>query len=235
MGINARYVQGNLIFHEAGKLHRWLHAFGPTIRGFRHAGVDWPLITDGLAGWVTTLVEAGAGETTITGAIAELGGGLLITTDANENDGATLCRAGTGFQCAADKPWYFGTRLKVSEATQSDFYVGLSVTSTDPLGGVTDGVAFRKVDGSTSVALVVEKDSTETTAAALTCDTSYHTLELVWDGAALHAYVDDVQLADPALTNLPDDERLTPIVQFLAGSTNAKTMTIAWLAGWQVI
>lgn len=233
-GMETVNIQGNIIYVEKGLRQRWLHAFGPTINFFRHKGVDFPVITDGLAGWVTTLVEAGASESTVAGAVAELGGGLLITTDANEDDGVTLCRAGEGFQCTAGKPFYFGCKAKVSEATQSDFYIGLSVTSTGPLGGVTDGVAFRKPDGSTTAVLVVEKNSTETTATALTVDTSYHVYEIVWDGATLNFYVDGVQLTTPAQTNVPDDELLTPIVQFLAGSTTAKTMTIEWIAAGQV-
>ena len=234
MGMNARWLQGNLIYHERGKPYRWLEAVGPTVSFVRYKGFNWPITTDALAGWVTTLVEAGAGESTVTGAVAELGGGLLITTDANEDDGVTLCRAGEGFQCAAGKPFYFGIKCKVSEATQSDFYLGLSVISTGPLGGVTDGVAFRKPDGSTTCVLVVEKNSTETTATALTVNTSFHVYEIVWDGATLNFYVDGVQLTTPAQTNVPDDELLTPIVQFLAGSTTAKTMTIEWLAAGQI-
>lgn len=233
-GMEAVNIQGNIIYVEKGLRQRWLHAFGPTINFVRFKGFDWPVLTDNLAGFVGTLVEAGASESTVSLAIAEVGGGLLITSDANENDGVNLQMKGTAFQCAAGKPFYFGCRFKVSEATQSDFYVGLAVVSTDALGGVTDGVAFRKPDGSAACVLVVEKNSTETTAAALTVDTSFHAYEIVWDGATLNFYVDGVQLATPAQTNVPDDERLTPTIQFLNGDANSRTMTIDWLAAGQI-
>lgn len=232
--MNAKIIQGNHVYHEAGKQYRWLHAIGPSASFVRYKGINWPVLTDGLAGWVTTLVEGGAGETTVTMAAAEVGGGLLITTDAAENDGANLCMSGTGFQCVAGKPFYFGCKMKISDATESDFYIGLSVTTTGALGGVTDGVAFRKPDGSTTAVLVVEKNSTETTATALTVDTAYHIYEIVWDGTTVNFVVDGVYLTTPAQTNLPDDERLTPVIHFLTGTTAAKTMTIEWLAAGQI-
>lgn len=232
--MNAKYIQGNIVYHEAGKQYRWLKAEGPSASFFRYKGINWPILTDGVAGFTTTLVEGGAGETTIGGAIAEVGGGLLITTDAAENDGANLSMKGTGFQCVAGKPFYFGAKVKISDATQSDFYLGLAVVTTDALGGVTDGVAFRKPDGSTTGVLVVEKNSTETTATALTVDTAYHIYEIYWDGVTVNFIVDGVYLTTPAQTNLPDDERLTPTIQFLTGTTAAITMTIEWLAAGQI-
>ena len=234
MGINARYVAGNLIFHEAGKPYRWIDGFGTTIRGFNFNGPHWPITTDNLTGCVTTLVEGGAGETTVAGAIAEVGGGLLITTDAAENDGANICMSGTGFQCVAGKPFYTGAKFKISSATESDFYFGLSVVTTGALGGVTDGVAFRKPDGSTTAVLVVEKNSTETTATALTVDTAYHIYEIVWDGTTIKFAIDGVFLTTPAQTNLPDDARLTPVLQYLTGTTAAITMTVEWWRAWQI-
>jgi hypothetical protein len=193
------------------------------------ASADAPL------GWTVTLVEAGAGESTIT-KVDAAGGAILITTDANEDDGAQMQLAGESFEFSTDqKATYFGIRFKSGEATQSDFIVGLCITDTTLLGGMTDGTYFRKVDGSTSVAFVTEKDSTETeTTGVLTfaADTDY-LLEFYFDGTSIEAFVDGVSVATHT-TNICDNELLTPSIAFLAGSAAVETMTIDWVRAIQV-
>jgi hypothetical protein len=191
--------------------------------------------SDTFPGWTSTLVEAGAGESTITLADAS-GGAMVITTDANEDDGINFQLKGESFGfAAAQKATYFGIRLKVSDVTQSDLLVGLCITDTTLLGGMTDGVYFRKADASAAVEFVTEKDSSETaTAAVLTAvaDT-YYILEFYFDGTSIEAFVDGVRVAQHTLT-IPDDELLTPSVHFLAGEAVAKTMTIDWIRAIQV-
>lgn len=231
MGMHSRWVGGNLIYFDTAP-YRWLDGWGPSLCKFVENFVGTP--TDDTTGMPTAFTCTAVGSSTAVNA-ATAGGGLLITTGATENDGINAQVKGEAFKLVAGKPLYFGIRLKVSEATQSDLLVGLCITDTDLLGGMSDGVYFRKVDGSTDVKVVVEKDSTETeSAAVLTADTSFHILELFWDGAALTAYVDGVAVATPVLTNLPSDEELTPSVQFLAGATGAKTCEVAWLRCLQV-
>ena len=48
------------------------------------------------------------------------------------------------FKYEAAKGLYFKTRFKVSDATQSDFAVGLIITDTAFIDGTTDGIFFRK-------------------------------------------------------------------------------------------
>jgi hypothetical protein len=191
--------------------------------------------TEAYPGWTTTLVEAGAGETTVAVTDAS-GGALLITTDANEDDGANMQLKGEAFGFStSQKATYFGIKLKVSDVTQSDFLVGLCITDTTLLAGLTDGVYFRKVDGSAAVEFVTEKDSSETaTAAVLTAvaDT-YYTLEFYFDGTSIEAFVDGAKVAQHTLT-IPDDELVTPSVHFLAGEAVAKTMTIDWIKAIQI-
>ena len=235
-GMNSRQIGGNLVFHRDGHQHRLLDAFGPdvvkyvddfTVSGL--AAADAPL------GWTVTLVEAGAGESTIT-CPDEVGGALLLTTDANENDGINMQLDGESFELTSGQTAvYFGARLKASEATQSDFLVGLCITDTDLLGGMTDGVYFRKVDGSTSVSAVTEKDSTETEATGVltfAADT-YYELEWYWVSGSVKFYVDGVLVATHT-TNIPDDEQLTPSLHFLAGATTAKTLTLDWVRAIQI-
>lgn len=191
--------------------------------------------SDTFPGWTSTLVEAGASESTITLADAS-GGAMVITTDANEDDGVNFQLKGESFGfSSSQKATYFGIRMKASEATQSDFLVGLCITDTDLLGAMTDGVYFRKADGSTATEFVTEKDSSETATAAVhtfAADT-YVIYEFYFDGSSVEAFVDGARVAQHTLT-IPDDELLTPSMHFLAGATTAKTMTVDWVRAIQI-
>src|SRR5690606_31476620 len=108
--------------------------------------------------WTATLVEAGDGESTVTLSDA-VGGRLLITTDGAENDGVTLQRNPEMFKVDTNS-LYFGCKFQISDATQSDFFIGLSVTDTAPLTNLGKRIGFRKVDGETGVAFEYEKTDT---------------------------------------------------------------------------
>jgi hypothetical protein len=224
--MHARWIYGNLAYWDTHQ-NRIIDAWGSGVKKYL-MGVHQPLsAADALAGWTTTLVEAGGGESTVTAGTAVNGGALVLLTDAFENDGINLQMQGEAFQPAASTLIYFGCKLRISEATQSDLLVGLCITDTDLLGGMTDGIYFRKADGSTTMSAVLEQDSSETTGTALTvaADTDYY-LEFVANGVTVDFWVDGVQLTTLAQTNVPDDELLTPSIHVLAGTTSAVTLTV---------
>ena len=225
---------GNLVFWDTHR-SRIVDAIGPNVKKFI-LGPNAPLsAADTLLGWTTTLVEAGAGESTITASATINGGALLLTTDAAENDGITLQMAGEAFQPAADTLLYFGIKLQISDATQSDILVGLCITDTDLLGGMTDGMYFRKPDASTTLSAVLEQDSTETTSTAATIVAATDVyLEIVANGVTVDFYVDGVMLTQMAQTNVPDDELLTPSIHFLAGEAVVKTCLIKELRVFRI-
>lgn len=233
--VSQRRIAGNLAFCAKSNPKLLYDAFGPDVVKHLEDFVAINVASDAAAGWTTTLVEAGASESTLTLAQAS-GGALLLTTDANENDGVTVTLNGESYGfSSSQKATYFGARLQVSEATQSDFMVGLCITSTTLLAGITDGVYFRKVDGSTALEFVTEKDSTETaTTGVLTvvAATNY-ALEFYFDGTSIEAFVNGSSVAKHT-ANIPNDELLTPSVEFLAGATTAKTMQIDWIKAIQV-
>lgn len=234
--IHARYDQGNLVYWDK---HRKgiIGGVGADLFGFTEdfVGPTGSHSADNLLGWTTTLVEAGAGETTLA-LVDGSGGWLLVSTDAADNDGANIQRLGEAFSfTSAQKFTYFGIRLKASEATQSDLLVGMCITDTDLLGGMTDGVYFRKVDGSAAVEFVTEKNSTETATAAvhtLVADT-FVTYEFYFDGTAVEAFVNGVSVGRNT-TNICDDELLTPSMHFLAGQAGGMTFTVDWVRAWQL-
>lgn len=237
MAVSTRVVNttngGRNLVYWSGHRNRWVDAVGnpgyvaKLIEEFDHTPLD---DTTGLpTAWTSTLVQTGTGNSTFTLVDGATSGAGLITTDDADNDGINMQLKGEAFKFATGSQGYFGIRMTASEATQSDFLVGLTIRDTDALGGVTDGVYFRKVDAATAVTCVLEKDSSETASSTLaTLDTSAHIYEFYWNGTTVTPYVDGV--ASTALsTNLPDDEFLTPTIHFLSGSAGAKTLTIDWV------
>jgi hypothetical protein len=234
MGLNMKWVHGALVYHDG---QRWFEAVGEKVSKFLEDFVTTPFTgADAPSGYTVTLVEVGAGETTVALKAGADNGALVITADANDNDGANVQALGEAFKLASGKPVYFGVKFQVSEATQSDFLLGLAITTTDALGGVTDGIYFRKVDASTTCNLVLEKDSAETEAAAVTIAAATdYVLEFYFDGTNVDFWVNGVQGTRPAMTNLPDDEWLSPVMHFLNGAAGAgKNLEIDWIKAIQI-
>jgi hypothetical protein len=177
--------------------------------------------------WTVTETDSGA-----TQALADGDGGLLLVTNtAADDDLVSLQKKGESFRFASGKRLFFEARFKVSDATQSDFVIGLQITDTTPLD-VTDGVFFIKADGSTSVALRVEKNNTATatSAVATMADDTFIRLGFYYDGeSSIQYFVNGVVTGTSVTTNLPDDEDLTPTFAIQNGEAVAKTMTVDYI------
>lgn len=192
--------------------------------------------------WVITTVEAGAGAATE--ALSSAAGGVLVVTnDAADNDYDAFQWAGgagavvENFKYVSGKALQFKARLKVSDADQTDLMAGLYITDTDPIGGVSDGIYFRVADGSASLYLVVEKDSTESaidTGVDL-ADNTYVTLEWYYNGSqdAIIAVVDGVPVCSAPLTNVPDDEELALSFAVQNGEAVAKVLSVDYIGATQ--
>lgn len=239
MSVIQTSVSDNLVWYDGAYPHRWLDAMGPNVVKVIEDFQSTPFASaDSPAAWTVTLVETGAGETTLALVGGAPGGELLITTDAADNDGANVQTKGECFTFASAYKAYFGIRYKISDATQSDFLAGLCITDTDLLGGMTDGIYFRKVDAATAVSFVVEKDSVETEIASVDVQAAntFAVLEFTYDGSFINAYVDGAKVAQIVATNanVPNDEYLTPSVHFLTGEAVVKTCNIDWIRAIQV-
>jgi len=229
MSIHSIHINGALAFWE-GHRKRIVDALGSDVVKFVDDFVAVPGTDATLDQWTITLVEAGAGESTVAAGTGG-NGTLVITTDGNEDDGVNMQLKGEAFKLEANKPLYFGVRFKISDATQSDFFIGLAITDTTILGGVTDSIGFLKADGSTAMSFDINKNSTATNVAAIhtVVDDTFLVAEFYWNGAALEVFVNGASVSVPAITNLPDDEELTPSIHFLAGAAAAKTCTLDWM------
>lgn len=195
--------------------------------------------------WVITTTEAGAGSATEVVADAA-GGVLVITNDAADNDlDAFQWAGGKGsvaetFKFVEGKKLHFVARFKVLEVLQSDLMIGLYITDTDPIGGVTDGIYFRKVDGSAALSFVVEKNSTESvlaTGVSLVANT-FVDVEFYYAGGAvgsskIDAYVGGTRVGALALTNIPDDEELALSFVIQNGEAVANVLSIDYIGASQ--
>lgn len=236
MAIHARQIRGALAYYDSIR-PRLVEVVGPNV-------IKWVLRANDLQapagtgsdprGYVTTMVETGIGSSEVE-ASDEAGFVAELLTDALENDGLNMQLLGKAFRPTTTRDIYFGIALQADEATQSDFLVGLTITTTDALGGVTDGIYFRKIDATAAVAAVTEKDSTETVTAGVHTFAANTTvsLEFYHSGASVAFYVNGAEVAVHT-TNIPDDEPLSPVIQWLAGSAGAKRMKIAWAQAFSI-
>lgn len=188
--------------------------------------------TEYVAGdWTITTTEAGSGAATEALASTSAGGLLLITNDDADNDLDFFNLKTEAFKFVAGKKTFFKARFAVSDATQSDFVMGLQITDTTPLA-VSDGVYFMKDDGDASLDFHVEKDGSDTTASAIATvsDATMLVAGFYYDGkSAIEYYVDDVKLGTSVTTNLPDDEELAVSFGIQNGAAAAKTMTVDYI------
>ncbi len=181
--------------------------------------------------WTITTTEAGTGSATE--AVTDMAGGaLLLTNAAGDDDNDFLNLTGESFQYSASKKMFFRARFKISDATQSDFVMGLQITDTTPLA-VTDGIYFTKADASAAASFVVTKDSTATTEAAVAtiADDTFVTLAFSYDpqSGKFKVYADDSKVAEVVNTNAPDDELLTVSFGIQNGEAAVKTMTLDYV------
>lgn len=232
--LHSRRINGNLVWYDNTR-QRIIDAIGPDVTKYILNTAALP--TDDSTGdpteWTLTAVEVGAG--TSTAVLSD--NTLLLTTAGNEDDGPSIQVKGEAFDLASGNYTYFGINFQASEATQSDFLVGLCITDTALLGGLSDGVYFECLDGSTDINFVLEKDSTETTSASAVgtfADATNVTLEFIFDGTNVDSWVNGTLQTRLATTNLPDNEQLTPSIEFLTGAASAETLTVNWLRVVQI-
>ena len=231
-------VRGALVYRSTEYPHRWYDAFGRGVSKYVQDFQGYPVDNTTFlpTEFVTTLVNA---STCVPTDLA--GGAMLITTAGADNDGVKLqlgSTAGESIDLSGPYPFYLGCELAASVVTQADLLVGLCITDTTCLDGVTDGVYFRNVDGSALLYAVTEKDSVEgLTAVATLAAASYITMEFYFDGSTLYHYINGTQTGSVARTDatFPNDELLRLTLEFLTGDNAAITCTVKWLRVIQVI
>lgn len=225
MSVHSEHRNGALVFYE-GHRHRIVDAVGKNV--IKYDLQPWALnaTTVDPSGFTATVVEAGAGATEFD-ANNTAGRVGTITAAANEDDGGQYQMLGEITELTSDQVVYFRAVVQLNDATQSDLLVGLCITDTTLLGGMTDGVYFEKLDGSLSVSCVTEQDSseTQTDSVGTMADDTDIDLEIYFDGSSVYFYVDGSAVAIHT-ANIPDDEALTLSLAFLTGEAVANTCNI---------
>ena len=175
--------------------------------------------------------QTATGTPTVAISDNEPGGVVAITNGTADNDYMSMQLNGESFQIAKDKDLYYEVRMKLSDADTSDWFLGLAITDTEVLGGVTDSIGFRYSDGTADIHYVTEKNSTETTADT-TKDLSDDTFAVlsfyVKSNESVTFYVDGAQVAK-VTTNLPNDEAVTPTIALRNKGATAMVMEIDYI------
>jgi hypothetical protein len=95
------------------------------------------------------------------GIVAGDGGQLQMVTAATANDLSSIQLPAAAFTFTAGKKSFFLCRLKVDDATNAEFNVGLLNTTATPFAP-TDGLYFKKAAGATTLVLASMNTSVET-------------------------------------------------------------------------
>lgn len=222
--VRARRINGNLLYYE-GHRERIIGCEGWGANCYKLTPDKLNLTTVDPVGWTTTVVEAGAGTTEF---IADTAGKMVITCAANENDGGNYQLDSLYIAALSTTGFCMTLKAQINDVDQTDLFFGAAATDTTALGGVADGVYMESLDGSATVAIVAEKDSSETTGAttATIADATDFDLDIFWDGTTLRGYVDGVRIYNAVPAEIPDDVALRPTIAFLTGEAIANTLTI---------
>jgi len=187
-----------------------------------------------LDNWTFTEVNTGS-----TGIVLDANHGLRLVTDTADNDGPGMQLLGETIQLADNQPFIMGARIEIDEVVQSDILIGAAITDTTLLGGLSDGVYFRSVDATTDINLVIEKDSVETelVQAGVLVAATVMDIGVIYDGnttgSTFHVSVNGVVGTAQVDTNRPDNEWITPSIEFLAGEAAAKELKVSHFDAYQ--
>jgi hypothetical protein len=194
--------------------------------------------------WVVTRVDGGTDGADTRGVIDAHGGVLQILNNDADNDETFLQWCGNALVTAttpaknsvaelfaiAGKKTFFKARFKVSDATDSDFVIGLQITDTSPLA-CADGVWFQKDDDDALLDFHVAKASAQSslTGIATLANDTYVVVGFVYDGdETFSVYVNDVQVGTLTVAAPPTTE-IALSFGLRNGAAAAKSMSIDYL------
>ncbi len=184
-----------------------------------------------LARWVVT--ETG----TNTQAIKDAANGILLLTNAAaDNDVTSMQLGNTGdattgesFLPAVGRTIWCESKFAISDATDSDFLVGLSITDTTPIDSA-NAIIFRKDDDATALKFQTGPTATaslDSNVGTMTAAT-YTTVGFRVTGTSLVEYWVDGVKKGSFTTNIPTTE-MRPTIMIQNGTNAAKNASIDYL------
>jgi len=232
-------VQGRLVYYDTTYPQTWLDVVGPDVVKYvnNFTGSEIPITTTAATdppGWLLAHIAGVEANTEII-ANTTYSGEMWLKPDSTDGDGFNLRLEGEAFYLDDDMPLYFGIRLKMIDADQSDLMVGLFIGDAALWTGVSDGVYFLSADETAVASFITERnDSLTTDSAAGTLSESYTKLEFYFDGANnVKAYFDNTLVATSVLT-IPNDEALTFEIECLTGEGAPNGVVIDWVKIFQI-
>ena len=247
--VNAKWVNRNLVFYAAGYRQRWLNAVGPNVIKFEmpRCGGTFDNATGDPTWGTCTIVEAGLGGSTTQVAGDARGKGLKVVTDNADYDALNLQAHGAVFQFSVNRPLYFGAKVELADATNTDMYVGLCTTRTAVFTAAAHTIhastqshaGFYKLDAGTATKYIGEKAGTASSSSAATMDTSAHIYEMYWDGPSSLAngrityWVDGSRVGQVTTSNITTGV-LRPTFVFRTGNSFAETCYVHWMRAIQI-
>ena len=215
-------TMGQLVIPDPTSVHVFMDDFNKFVPG------DW------------FITRIHAGTTAGTETISDADGGILVITPATADDDSTyfqhkaydnVSTASEIFTFEAGKKLYFKARFKVSDVTQSDFFVGLQSADTTPLTSPVDAAWFISDDGDANLDFGIYSSSVsllaDTGVATLANDT-YFTVGFWADGVSgLHYFYNDVEVGDTTVS-LPTAE-MTISFGVRNGAAAAKVMSVDYI------
>lgn len=204
--VHSDWRRGQQVWYQT-HLKRLIDAVGEDVVKYIDDFVSFPVddSTGDPVAWTTTMVEAGTGNSTVTSTDAS-GGAILMTTDDNDNDGVSIQLTGESFKVKSTNDVYFGLfGITVSEATQSDLFVGLCPTDTAIFTNDAARVGFQSVDASTDF-FGLAGQTADISAALHTLTTTAFDAEFYWNGSAIETFIDGASTGALVVTNVPTGE-----------------------------
>lgn len=194
---------------------------------------------------VTACVVSAVSSGTAVVSDAVAGGVLVIANSGTTDDsGAGVQVDASPHNLSAGAVVEFKTRVKQSDATQSDLWTGLFPLDTTIIAGVTGGVYFRKDDGDAYWDFVIRAGSADivvsTAVATQTADAWQElAVKITMDPSVaakgvVEAYIDGRQVYYGVCTALPASTvYLTPSVAWQSGEAAAKTCHVDYIGARQ--
>ena len=189
------------------------------------------------APWLVTVVDGGGDDAETIRIDDNVNSMLEIVSNNASNDTVQVQLNGEPFQLTNGKEMWFNSRFAVTQVTNANFAIGLTLrASTDTIGTApADGVYFQMDhDGNLDYHVIQNAtDTTGDTGVDLT-DAALHSAGFYYNGASnIAVIVDSITVTniidDGATILIPDDEELTSFIAIETFRDTAQTVQVDYI------
>ena len=206
----------------------------PQLDPFKISAIEDDFVGFATGAWTVVETQAGATQAVTDG----LGGRLLLTNSAADNDVNFIRSPGESFLLSKTKKAWFRAKFQISNATDAEFYAGFAVASAaNPFTGALPdpGIGFHLADGAAAVQFHMDDGGT-----AYAKTSGIHTIVAATDvelGFVFDPVRQEVVLyvnGSPVSTitdvgQYPDAQEVAAVISVKNGSASARTMNIDYI------